>query len=189
MTKPKPTFEVKIPKAEQRLRELVLYISDRCDSDPNFGKTKLNKVLVFADFTSFARTGKPITGVQYMREKNGPMPRPILGLLDRMVSKGEIVIRPVQVGPYVQRRVIPLRKADLSLFTSEEIAEIEASIRHCWDHTATSISDLTHGVAWKIAEVNGAGIPYEAAFLSDEPIRPIDIERTRALNTLHNWEA
>jgi hypothetical protein len=59
-----PTYSVPMPNAEDRLRELVLYISERCERDVYFGKTKLNKVLVFADFSSFARTGRPITGLE-----------------------------------------------------------------------------------------------------------------------------
>ena len=35
---------------ERKLRELILYISQRCANDPTFGAIKLNKTLCFSDF-------------------------------------------------------------------------------------------------------------------------------------------
>lgn len=190
MTKERPpTYSVPLPDSEARLRELVLYISQRCESDKYYGKTKLNKVLVFADFTSFARRGVPVTGVEYMRQPQGPVPRRMLPILKEMEASGEILVRPVQLGTRVQQRVIALRKPNLSLFTSDEIAAVEQSIQHCWKHTAKSVSDLTHGIAWRIAGSAGELIPYEAVFLSDDPVNQVDIERTRELNARYGWEA
>ena len=45
-----------------KLRELMLYITQKSEGDPRFGKTKLLKILVEADFTFYARTGRSITG-------------------------------------------------------------------------------------------------------------------------------
>lgn len=46
-----------------RLRELMLFVADRCRGGRNFGVTKLNKILFYCDFSAFARLGKPITGI------------------------------------------------------------------------------------------------------------------------------
>ena len=56
-----------------------------------------------------------------------------------------------------------------------------------WRETATSVSKKTHGIAWRIAGKDGELIPYEAAFLSDEPITEFDIARAHALNQIHGW--
>jgi len=39
-------------RAEARLRELILYVARRLETDPSAGATKIHKVLFFADFAS-----------------------------------------------------------------------------------------------------------------------------------------
>ena len=38
-----------------------------------------------------------------------------------------------------------------------------------WNHTATEVSEFSHGIAWQVAQ-NKASIPYEAVFLSNEAL-------------------
>lgn len=42
----------------QRLAELIMFVANRVLGDPMFGLTKVNKVLFFADFESYRRTGQ-----------------------------------------------------------------------------------------------------------------------------------
>ena len=46
---------------EVRLLELILYVAEKCQDDPKFGATKLNKILWWADFLAYAQHGTPIT--------------------------------------------------------------------------------------------------------------------------------
>ncbi len=57
------TFGSDGTRSTEKLRELVLYIADKCEEDRTFGAVKLNKILFYADFISFAEYGEPITGV------------------------------------------------------------------------------------------------------------------------------
>ena len=50
---------------EEKLSELILYISQKCATDPKFGAVKLNKILYLSDFLAFGNWGEPITGVEY----------------------------------------------------------------------------------------------------------------------------
>ena len=50
---------------ERKLAELILYISQRYATDPNFGMVKLNKALYFPDFSAYASWGETITGAEY----------------------------------------------------------------------------------------------------------------------------
>ena len=52
----------KIRPNDAKLRELILYVAERCENDPDFGALKLNKILFNADFIAYALTGKAITG-------------------------------------------------------------------------------------------------------------------------------
>ena len=42
-------FEFSLPESERRFRELLLYICEKCATDPKYGTTKLNKILYFSD--------------------------------------------------------------------------------------------------------------------------------------------
>lgn len=186
---PNVTFSVDPPaKALARLKELILYISKRCLDAEYFGAVKLNKVLMFADFTAYARHGKPITGVEYMRQRNGPVPRRMKPVIDQMQRDRLIAIHKRPLGPHVEHRFIPLRPADLSLFSARDIAIVEEVITKAWQATGTQVSNFSHGRAWEVAGTDGAPIPYEAAFLSDRPVSDAEIARTRELNRQYQWE-
>jgi len=186
---PKVTFCVgPTPKAEARLRELILHIASRCLDTEYFGAIKLNKVLAFADFTSYARYGKPITGVEYMRQKNGPVPRRMKPVVTKMERERVLAIHKRPLAGHVEHRFIPLRDADLSGFSPRDIAIVDEVIAKMWSATATQVSEFSHGRAWQVAGEDGAPIPYEAAFLSDRPLSAADIAMTRELNSRYGWE-
>ena len=48
---------------EEKLRQLILYVSQKCANHPGFGLTKLNKIAYFADFLVFANTDNPLTAL------------------------------------------------------------------------------------------------------------------------------
>lgn len=175
-----PTFSVPIQNGEAKLRELILYVADRSQADPRFGAVKLNKILVYADFMAFYRTGTPITGVEYMRLPQGPVPRRMLPILAEMEQAHEVVVRTVQDGRYVQKRVIALRAANLELFTPVEISIVNEVIQAFWKKTATAVSEFSHGRAWKVAGDKGL-IPYESVFISDDPPDAYDVARSEEL--------
>ena len=183
-----PTYSVR-GGDETRLAELILYVSARCQSAERFGATKLNKILWWADFLAFAEFGEPITGVEYMRLDNGPVPRRLLPVRERMIDDKELVISSVRCpGGYTEKRPVPLREADLSGFSPEEISLVDWIIDQLWSKTATRVSKLSHGKAWEIA-ADKENIPYEAIFLSDEPTDRTDIARTKELAREHGWAA
>src|SRR5262245_56853189 len=141
-TSPKVTYSVDATlKAEARLRELILHIASRCLDTEYFGAIKLNKVLAFADFTSFARHGKPITGVEYMRQRNGPVPRRMKPIVPQMEHDRLIAIHNRPLGGYVEHRFIPLRAANLTLFSPRDIAIVDEVIAKMSSATATQVSE------------------------------------------------
>jgi hypothetical protein len=48
------------PEDEQKMKELILYISQKCADDTKFGATKLNKILYFSDFLAYASMAHPL---------------------------------------------------------------------------------------------------------------------------------
>lgn len=168
------TFGSDEPRSTEKLRELVLYIADKCEDDPTFGAVKLNKILFYADFISFAQYGEPITGVKYRKFSQGPVPTILKRVRIEMEEHGEVAVRRKSYHGRVQHRLIPFRQPDFSRLGARDIATVDDMIREFWGRTAQEISELSHDRAWKNA-AEGEVIPYEAAFVSDEPLTEHDV--------------
>lgn len=181
------TFGSSDQESKERVRQLILFIAERCQADPNFGMTKLVKVLYRADFESFARYGESITGAQYKKFPYGPVSQAALDVRDEMKEQGEIAIAKEGYSPYLRDRVIPLREADLEGFSGRDIALVDGVIQMFHGFTATDVSDFSHDKAWK-ATADYDMIPYEAALLSDHPPTEDDIARAHELSTKYGWE-
>jgi hypothetical protein len=170
---------------EARYRELVLYICQKCASDPKFGATKLNKILYFSDFLAYATLGEPITGFEYQRLPNGPAPRRMVPMRDEMKRRCDLGFQEVKLrGGRTQQRVVNLRGPDLSVFTAEQIALVDRIIEELWNLDAEEVSELSHRMmGWKLAGMNET-IPYETVFISAEPLTESDVERARELRSM-----
>ena len=183
----KLTFDFGFNDADQRLAELILHVSDKCETDDTFGATKLNKILWWADFLSFRDLGKPITGVEYHKLANGPAPKKFPIIKDDLIEKRHIEIKKRKVFNHTQQKVIALRSPNYCFFTGEQIALVDQIVDALWGKTATEVSEMSHGMAWKIVN-HKESIPYEAVFLSNEPINEHDILATHELAEKHGWE-
>lgn len=181
------TYAVDLPGgAQKRLAEAVLYVSLLCEADPAFGMTRLNKILFEADFLSFRIRATPITGVRYQRLENGPAPKSMPHCLRELQEAGALHIRVGNFFGQVQHKPMALRAADLSHFSGEDIAVLDSVIRDSDGKTATEASNASHRIEWKTRQ-NGDEIPYEAAWLSDEPVTEADVERTKELAAQYGW--
>ena len=166
-----------------RLRELMLFVADRCQDDPNFGATKLNKVLFYCDFYAFAKLGKSVTGIPYNKLQYGPVPTGAESTRRKMVQDEDVLMTLEGYSPFRTERMIPRRPADLNLFSGPEIALVDGIIDALSDATGSQLRDMSHGKAWQAVGLHQA-IPYEAVFLSDQPYTEEDIARAHELVAL-----
>lgn len=174
---------------EDKLKELIIYVAEKCMEDPTFGATKLSKILYFADFLTCGERGVAITGATYIKLPRGPVPQELASAQDDLEKSGAIRVRKVPYYAYMQHRIIPIREAKLDLFSAEEIALVDAIIQKLWGVNAADISHYTHRLAgWRIAE-DGDVIPYESVFLSDERLTEDDIRRAKELANRLGWVA
>ncbi len=152
---------------DKKLGELILYVSERCEADRHFGATKLNKILFFADFLFYQKSGRSITGQAYQRLPNGPAPRRLIPVRQALVEAGDLAMRERLTHGHTQLRTVAAREADLSGFGADEIAVVDHVIRVLRNHSATDASELSHTLTgWKLAR-DGDTIPYETVFLSE----------------------
>lgn len=181
------TFGEDNQESRERLRELILFVAERCQADPNFGMTKLVKILFRADFESFARYGESITGTQYKKFPYGPVSQAALDVTDDMERQGDIVIMREGYSPYLRKRVFPKEVANLERFCGRDIALLDGVIQMFYGHTAGFVSEFSHDRAWQAAGYYEP-IPYEAALLSDDPPTEDDIARGHELSNKYGWE-
>ena len=173
------TFEFSTGDNEQRLRELILYIVQKCGDHALFGATKLNKVLYYADFYSYAKFGKPITGVAYQHLKNGPAPKRLLPVQNEMAEQGELrVFRKQLLHGRWQTRFEALRDANVGIFSGAEIALVDQIIEYLRDKTAEVVSEESHLLPWRLTN-QGDLIPYEYVFLVDLGVTESDVAWAR----------
>lgn len=159
-----------VAKKDRKLAELILYIADRSETDRHFGAIKLNKILFYADFLFYQKTGRSITGQEYQRLPNGPAPRRLVPVRDALKKAGDLALKSRYVEGLEQVRAIAIREADLSSFSGGEIAMVNYVIEALRNRTAAESSELSHAeMGWKLAE-NGETIPYASVFLSTRKI-------------------
>ena len=180
-------FEFPELDGNARLREMILYVSQKCCDDPTFSATKLNKILFYADFFSYFRYGAPVTGVEYMKLPNGPAPRQLVPVRDQMVEDKDIAIQKKAYFKYVQHRICPLREPDTNAFSARDILLVDEAIEMLHGKSAKDVSEESHGRAWRIAK-DQESIPYQAIFLSDDDLTEADIACVTKLNRVHQWE-
>jgi hypothetical protein len=167
---------------ENKLAELILYISQKCATDPKFGAVKLNKILYLADFLAFGNWGEPITAVPYQHLRLGPAPMRLIPVRDELQKSGKLVVQslPLKSGKR-QVRTVNLVDPNLQVFSGREIALVDSIIQDLWDMDAEESSEFSHRfVGWKMTK-EGEPIPYGTIFISDEPLSPAEIRRGQEL--------
>lgn len=173
---------------DRKLSEAILYIANHCAGDQFFGAVKLNKILFFADFFSYVRHGAPVTGAEYMKLHNGPVPKRFMPVKEALVAQGRARVehRPLINGA-IQKRLIPLDKPDVSVFTAQNIEIIHEVIEFLHSASATDVSEMSHDRAWRVANLRET-IPYETAFVSDQIPAEEQLSRAMELTQTHKWD-
>jgi hypothetical protein len=183
------TCEKVAPKRQQRpndekLRELILYLSDLCAGDRHFGAVKLNKLLFYADVLAYQRYGQAITGQEYQALPQGPAPRRLKPVIEKMKKAGEFRTEERVSGRFRQLRPTAGRLPNLSKFTTKENDLILEVVQRFWNLNAKQISEESHlFLGWQLAN-DGETIPYSTVLIGNR--KPTDAERRkgRALQKL-----
>lgn len=181
------TFGKDNQESRERLRELILYVAERSKDDDDFGATKLNKLLFYADFISFAKYGRPLTNTQYQKRPYGPVPTSIESLRDEMEAANDVAVIHKGLAPYIQQRVFPLREARLDEhFTPSQIALVDEVIQTLRNLNAREVSDMSHDFAWQVTGDYDL-IPYDAVFIYDRELSEREVARAHELAAKHGW--
>lgn len=175
------------PLNEEKQENLILYLSQRCSNQHDYGKTKLCKLLYLSDFLSFAEYREPITGCEYIRMPYGPYPDGFGNTLDLMEEDGKLAL---QKFPYVQNEAqekpVNLVEPDLSLFSAHEISIIDQVVEAFGSKSGTSLSEFSHQLSWRFAHDREV-IPYESIFVDTRPLTDEEIVRGQEVAARHGY--
>lgn len=156
----RPTFNRDLNN--EKLEQALLFFLHRANND-FLGKTKLMKLLYFADFDHYEEFGAPITGARYRKLDNGPVPDEGMAAIDELHRKGRVVRTDVPKAGYIQHHYEPEDEFDRSVFSESELAVLESVAARWREHTTQAIVAATHGEAPWIAAEKNEEIPYYLA--------------------------
>lgn len=146
-----------------RFSEMVSFFSEKLEPF----KTKMNKLLFYADFVMFRDYGHGISGLQYKAIDRGPVPNRFQSLFEDIAINGKITISAIQFPNYIgeQFKANPQNPFNKDLFTENEIATLEKIVEKFKDSTTNDIVDISHQeLAWLENEKEKNIISYRYAF-------------------------
>lgn len=157
-----------------KFKAVVHYICANTDPD-ELGNVKLHKVLYFADMLHFASTGTPLTGVDYLKQKFGPVARNLSKAVEELQQDGKLRVEVQDYFGFDKKRYVSIAPPTVKM-TNEEARLLGDVMAYVCGRSARAISELSHDAAWSAA-VLGERIPYAAALgLGSDEITDADIE-------------
>lgn len=148
----------------EKFTEMVVYFSEKLQPF----KTKMNKLLFYADFLMFKQSCFSITGKRYIAIDKGPVPDKYASIYEYLVSENEIEIQYTEFPQGYTGEQFNARKGrpfNSELFSESELEVLE-KVSTVFKKTSTSdIIELSHlEEAWKKNEKGKSVISYEYAF-------------------------
>lgn len=132
----------KVPDFE-KFSEMVVFFAERMEP----WKTKLNKLLFYADFSMYAKKGCSISGAQYVAIPLGPVPNNFQSIYELLANNGIITIEYSKINSEIAGEKFSTtieRRFNPSLFTIEELNLLE-QIASRFNKTSTQkIIDYSH---------------------------------------------
>ena len=148
----------------EKITEMVVYFSDKLSPF----KTKMNKLLFYADFLMFKQSCFSISGMRYKAIDMGPVPINFQSIFEYLANKNEIEILATEFPQgYIgeQFKAKNNRPFRVELFSENELNVLE-KVANVFKPTSTNqMIEISHlEEAWKKNEKNKSVISYEYAF-------------------------
>ena len=157
----------KIIYDSEKFKTMLHYIISRCESQDNFGRVVLYKLLYFSDFNNYEKYEKPISGETYIRKRMNPVPTHFLSAITELINENKINEKSEVVINYSKYKYSSLAKPNLNLLTKEELQVIDDTINRILHYYSKEISEYSHGdIPWRLAN-EGEALNYEAVFYRD----------------------
>ncbi|MBM4339648.1 MAG: DUF4065 domain-containing protein [Deltaproteobacteria bacterium] len=126
-------------------------------------KTKLNKLLFYADFKHFKDYAVSITGARYAHIPFGPAPDKYALYFATLIENGEIRVEENIIGDFIGEEFISLKEPDFSLFSDSELKILATVKEYFKEFNAKRITDFSHDEEAYKKTKHGDIISYEHA--------------------------
>ena len=148
----------------EKFTEMVVYFSEKMEPF----KTKMNKLLFYADFLMFKQSCFSISGMRYKAIDMGPVPNNFQSIFEYLTNKCEIDVYTTEFRNGYTGEQFKARKDrpfKVDLFSENEL-EALGKVANVFKETNTNdIIELSHlEEAWKKNEKEKSVISYEYAF-------------------------
>ena len=164
-----------------KLIEAAIYLSELSIDDPNFGMTKLVKLLYYADCEAYLQYGKPITGTTYLHFPHGPYPENWYQVREQVERNGDVeVVYETAVPGYRKYRMFPRRAAELERLSPTDREALEAQVKRFAGFNAAGIEEYSHQEVGWLSTEDGQPMPYALAGVVSPPMSERDIRAGRA---------
>jgi putative zinc finger/helix-turn-helix YgiT family protein len=137
-------------------------------------KTKINKLLFYADFLHFKQYAVSITGARYAHATFGPVPDKYETLLAALIENGALASEEFTCSDEITgEKLVALKNPDFSLFSDSEI-KILATVREKFrDFSSRKIMEYSHNEVGYKETAAGKFISYKyAGELIDPLVEP-----------------
>ncbi len=166
-----------------KLIEAAIYLSELSLDDPNFGVSKLVKLLYYADCESYMEYGRPITGTTYLHFPHGPYPENWHQVREQMEQNADVeVLYETTVPGYQQYHILPRRAADLERLSPDDRQCLEAQVKRFAGFNTAGIEQYSHQEVGWLSTEDGQPIPYALSGVVSLPMSVRDIQARRAIN-------
>lgn len=164
----------------EKFKEAILFLASYCPPE-ELGNVKLHKMLYFADMMTFLEEGRPLTGVDYLKQKFGPTARHLTAVVDELSREGRLSVQEAEYHGFFKKDYVIAGVFKRSRLTEQEVSLLREVADFVRGKTARQISEISHNAAWEAAEL-GEIIPYFTA-LQLVPVEVTDDDRAWALET------
>ena len=148
----------------ERFGEMVAFFAERTQPF----KTKMNKLLFYADFLLFKESGQSISGISYQAIQMGPVPMGFHSLFDYLERNNVITIKSVAINEDItgeQFLTHQYKVFNPALFTAKELDVLNRVAKRFAKSSTREIIDTSHlEYAWKENQASKDIISYEYAF-------------------------
>lgn len=139
---------------KDKVKALILYICEKIPSELS-GTIKLNKIMWFSEIETIYRTGEPLTGSSYIRQKYGPVALNAHIIREELIKDGLLCALQKEVLPNGSERQPYITKQSVNItnyFSDIEISIIDEQIEKYKNTGAMDISEISHDSIWASLE-------------------------------------
>jgi uncharacterized phage-associated protein len=153
----------KAPSLE-KLTEMVVFFAESLAPY----KTKMNKLLFYADFAMFQKHGFSMSGTRYRAIEMGPVPHNFQSVFEYISNQGQIRIQAAEFSKgYTGEQFLPApnRAFNSRLFSEQELQILHKVAQQFKEDSSRQLVEISHTEeAWEKNQSMKAPISYELAF-------------------------